>query len=852
MRRGLIIGGAILGVFVVAIAVLLVWATINLNSIIAARRTVILAKASNTLGRKVEIASIRASVGWGVSIDLSGVMIADDPAFSATPTLTVDDIYCRVEFLPLLSRDLRITSLTIANPELRLIRDSSGRLNISTIGKSTDVSTDSQPAATSPPQSAAPASGAAAPGSGSSAGNPMQAAPIRNPRDTDLLNSLYIRDFAVTDGTISYSDSTSAENPIVVKNFDFSIDDFQIDSPFDISLALAAFSDSQNFKISGTAGPILSGARIDILGIPIALGIDVGPITLANVRAVAPLEKAIPPNLSISGDLSAHGKAVGTSGALNIDIASDLAANQVDYSSQAGHAPIFDKPAGVPLTIATAATGNTGSFVFDRAEVTLAGLILKITKVVVGGGKLSARLASNRFEVAPVAALIAPIRRFNATGAAELHADVTAAKGARPQIRGIVGLAGVGFSPGGKLPAISDLNGDMTISGNSAEADPLEFVLGGGRARLKVRANSIQPIDASYSLEADRIRPSLLAPSRPANELIRNLRVSGTFSGTSESPKASATVATTAGMVNGVEYTNLALAMQIAGPEIMVQSLRVGAFGGTIAAAARADLAGARRFEVNADLDNIEVRQALASQKSRAANIVRGLMTGTVHVAGAGSNFDEMKPTLRGNGTVAIRNGKLIGVNVVKSALKKVNDVPGIGALIPMEVIANHPELFQNPDTDIDQASLSFILAGPRITTDDLTVTAADYVIDGNGWFDMDKNIDMAAHILLTQAFSSEIQDARKNVVYLENHNGQVDIPLRIMGQLPKPTVAPDINEIVQRAATQAIRRKGQKFFGQLGGFLNGGGSGGNENNGGGGGNGGNNNNPANFFKNLF
>src|SRR5277367_6765875 len=135
MRRGWIIGGAIFGVILAAVAVMLVWATINLNSIIAQRRAAIVAKASATLGRKVEIATIRASVGWGVSIDLSGVMIADDPAFSNTPILTVDDIYCRVEFIPLLSRDLRITSLTIANPDLRLIRDSAGTLNIATLGK---------------------------------------------------------------------------------------------------------------------------------------------------------------------------------------------------------------------------------------------------------------------------------------------------------------------------------------------------------------------------------------------------------------------------------------------------------------------------------------------------------------------------------------------------------------------------------------------------------------------------------------------------------------------------------------------------------------------------------------------
>ena len=38
-----------------------------------------------------------------------------------------------------------------------------------------------------------------------------------------------------------------------------------------------------------------------------------------------------------------------------------------------------------------------------------------------------------------------------------------------------------------------------------------------------------------------------------------------------------------------------------------------------------------------------------------------------------------------------------------------------------------HPELFNNADTDIDTASLTFVLNGIRISTRDLVVQAADY-----------------------------------------------------------------------------------------------------------------------------
>ena len=146
---------------------------------------------------------------------------------------------------------------------------------------------------------------------------------------------------------------------------------------------------------------------------------------------------------------------------------------------------------------------------------------------------------------------------------------------------------------------------------------------------------------------------------------------------------------------------------------------------------------------------------------------------------------------------------------------------------MPASVVANHPALFKSNDTDIQAAKLTFVLQGPRITTHDLTVSAADYSILGDGWFDMDKNVDLGARIIMSPSFSSELVAAKQNIAYIENQNNQVEIPLRITGQLPKPAVVPDIGVLTQRAAThEAQKRIGGligKKAGPLGGLLGGG-----------------------------
>ncbi len=216
------------------------------------------------------------------------------------------------------------------------------------------------------------------------------------------------------------------------------------------------------------------------------------------------------------------------------------------------------------------------------------------------------------------------------------------------------------------------------------------------------------------------------------------------------------------------------------------------------------------QFSVNLAGTGIDLQQALASQKAKVAGMIRGILDGQVQVSGKGTKLDQIKPTLKGSGRATVTNGKLIGVNVAREALDKTKGLPLIGDLVPASVVRRHPELFDNPDTDIREGSLSFTLQGPKITTHDLVAWTPDYGMTGKGWFDMDKNIDLDAHVVLTREFTREIIAEKKNVSYLTNRDGEVDIRLAIRGQLPKPHVLPDIGDLAQRVGSRLVERQGK------------------------------------------
>ena len=89
---------------------------------------------TQALGRNVQIGNISLKI-WSGSIAVDHVAIADDPAFSSRPFLTAQELKAGVALMPLIfSKKLEVLSLTIADPQVSLIRSKNGTWNFSSLG----------------------------------------------------------------------------------------------------------------------------------------------------------------------------------------------------------------------------------------------------------------------------------------------------------------------------------------------------------------------------------------------------------------------------------------------------------------------------------------------------------------------------------------------------------------------------------------------------------------------------------------------------------------------------------------------------------------------------------------------
>ena len=129
-------------------------------------------------------------------------------------------------------------------------------------------------------------------------------------------------------------------------------------------------------------------------------------------------------------------------------------------------------------------------------------------------------------------------------------------------------------------------------------------------------------------------------------------------------------------------------------------------------------------------------------------------------------------------------------MNIVADALNAVAAAPGVSQLVNVAFMSSHHGLLVDPDTELQAASMTFQQVGPRFTTHDLFAQSPDYAISADGWFDMDKNIDMSADIRIALGL-------------------QAAIPVTVSGQLPGVRVLPDVPKLAERVAMGAINTPG-------------------------------------------
>jgi AsmA protein len=239
---------------------------------------------SSALGRKVDIGNISLSILSG-SVSVDSVSIADDLAFSHSPFLTAKQLSAGVSLMPLIfSKRLDVSSFTVTDPQVTLLRAPSGRWNYSSLG----ASNPKPQVAPTAPQSKAPEST-----NSSSAASNFSVAKLK-----------------ISNGTIMVSTVGSAKMR-TYQNVDLDASDLSYTAEFPFQLT-AKTPGGGSIKIEGKAGPINQG---DASLTPFSGTIGVEGLDLAATGFVEP-SSGIGGIVDFQGETTSNGHEMTSKGTL--------------------------------------------------------------------------------------------------------------------------------------------------------------------------------------------------------------------------------------------------------------------------------------------------------------------------------------------------------------------------------------------------------------------------------------------------------------------------------------------------------------------------------------------------------
>ena len=380
-RKWLIIVAAAIALSGMVAAVLAGFAIYNLNSLIERNQTRIIRLVSDALKRPIQVDQVSARAGWGVWIEIGGLKIAEDPAFGQLPFLSAPRTTLEVDLLPILRGEVRVHTMTLINPEVRLHENTAGVFN-----------TDS-----------------------------IRGPPGQHNKVSLMVASLFVNSVEVDDGTIHYSRAGQQGAPIEIRHLDGEVSGFGFLGRVHLDGKLAFLEDAQNLTVSGTIGPLLHQREFDTASIPLDIEFEAQPLVVDKLKAIGVAAK-ISQDLSIPDAARFNGSLKGTMDSLNFDLSADLSSGRINYST------IFAKPANLPMTVtAKGAMGLVSDrFDLDSVHLRLAEQDATLSEMAFpSSGPSHLRIETNTFDVAALGSTLPVLGSCRLSGKGQARVSLT-------------------------------------------------------------------------------------------------------------------------------------------------------------------------------------------------------------------------------------------------------------------------------------------------------------------------------------------------------------------------------------------------------------------------------------------
>ena len=829
-------------VFLSLTAVLAVVAVVGLEAFLDNRKDAIRRQMETAIGRAVSFDAVHLSFlarPGSLGITVTDLRVADDPRFAATPLVHANQATISLGWWSLLTGNPTVSDVVLSQPEIQVIRNEYGDVNVFTPAQPLDSGFQSAHRAGTTVR----ANGGKLYFIDRSSDKSEElrlhhlAASLKWSRErrihVDLSASLDPdggQPFSVT-GTVGTSRPLSrwTESPVDLKLNAASLPQVVAErgwkllenhlpgylrpsGPLAVTARVSGKLDRprlSEIRVTGSlfgrasdnatfAGAVDFSEAASWQDGRIKAELQLGPLTLDQLRQIPWVDRVLPAALVVHETLTLSNVVEGELGDLKIRTSVTADANAIRYGNWLHKAP------GVAARLALAMQLRKGWVLIGESRARLHSGTVVFSGSIREDPDHVVRLDIKTGDV-PLAGwqALAPAGdgyRLDGTVSARFSLEQKSApRNEPPRITGRLRLANVNvIAPPGTHRNIQGLEGELEFRGRDIEIRKLQ--LRSGLSDLRIRgllANLSQPV-LHYSLQSDLLNlADVTGDAAYRADSFSNLESEGSAGFTKGVFTVKGHLSSSNGRLKGVEYRNLQGVVRWTGTDVKVDRLDVETLGGRIrghGAFANRDGQGFT-IELSPTVEALDVPSVLALFPLDAKEPVKGRLHLTGRFSSFGKDWLSAVRNLGGRGRFTLDEGVFSGFNPVRRVLGALDAVEGIDRIDtagPAFV-----SLVREDRASFGTAEGTLTIDNGRLRSNDLLLIADEYSIVGKGWADTDGGVDVQATLVLSSDFSRDLSGRHRNVRYLLDTDS-MSLPFRLTGKIPDLTTRPDVVQLTR------------------------------------------------------
>jgi hypothetical protein len=807
------------------------------------------------LGNDASFAAVQASLWGGIGFTVKDFRIADNPQFAATPFLQARELRLGMSLWHLCLGRFVINALTFTQPELQIITNEDGFLNVSALA---------------------------------SRKRELAAFPrlrTDSPERKNASVSFHITRLKVVDGRIDFIDrSISAPAELQIKKIDLDVGGVDLAARAKIKLAASLTEGlGHDLNIEGEIGPPtrggnwsqqpvnlemrfdslylptlaravpflrdriprefditgpmylqakLSGSlqqprftgitlKIPFLGsseynavfegtaefaqsrdwadAPIGGKLTLNEISLSEFHRLPLLRQTLPADFAADGSVNVYSRFEGTWNQLRVGTLVEAERSEFRFPGW------FHKPAGKPAKLRAQISRHEGGFALHPSAINLGEAKMLVSGTLTQGQapRLSIKLSAGQNSLKSLEPFLASpsFDGFAGNVGCNLLLEKNLAAPAKGwEARGVLNLDQVALRHKASAGKIDHLNGSVLFFGNHARAQNLSFRLGSSALSATLDIADLNRLSGRYALRSPDL--NLADIPLPAAGRLKNVVASGEMIFGDNLQRLRGSLASSEGTFRDIPYRDLQTDIEWSTTGVSIKELRVGAFNGRLRGGGAWNFGGvqAATLRFAPRLDALSVNEILRQLAPDLKDRFDGKLDFRGEFDASAPPGETFRPMFKGSGATLIRNGKIKDFNLLARLFYR-DGGQEQGAKDAESVSENLAAAVKREDTPVDDFKATLVFEGQRVRTDNLVFSTPEYDISGAGWIGFDGVTHLNGLLVFSPSVTRELQHEYGVIRYFLDRKGQLAVSFRLDGKLPNVRIRPE-----NRALAQAFR----------------------------------------------